>query len=60
MAGSRTPACSPARAENRAAGPWAGRLEVKTSALDVTASTMSGGNQQKVVIAKWLATQPSC
>jgi rhamnose transport system ATP-binding protein len=37
-------------AENRAAGPWAGRLEVKTSALDMDARTMSGGNQQKVVI----------
>jgi rhamnose transport system ATP-binding protein len=45
-------------AENRAAGPWAGRLEVKTSALDANAVTMSGGNQQKVVIAKWLATDP--
>ena len=39
-------------------GPWAGQLEVKTSALDMAATTMSGGNQQKVVIAKWLATQP--
>jgi len=47
------------RAESRAAGPWAGRLEVKTSALDMTAATMSGGNQQKVVIAKWLATNPT-
>jgi rhamnose transport system ATP-binding protein len=46
------------RAENRAAGPWAGRLEVKTSSLDMNAATMSGGNQQKVVIAKWLATEP--
>ena len=46
------------RAENRAAGPWAGKLEVKTSALDANAVTMSGGNQQKVVIAKWLATDP--
>src|SRR3954452_6721779 len=46
------------KAESRAAGPWAGRLEVKTGALDMDAATMSGGNQQKVVIAKWLATHP--
>jgi rhamnose transport system ATP-binding protein len=45
-------------AESRAAGPWAGKLEVKTGALDMNAATMSGGNQQKVVIAKWLATDP--
>jgi rhamnose transport system ATP-binding protein len=45
-------------AETRASGPWAARLEVKTNALDMAATTMSGGNQQKVVIAKWLATQP--
>jgi rhamnose transport system ATP-binding protein len=45
--------------ENRAAAPWAGRLQVKTGSLDSKASTMSGGNQQKVVIAKWLATNPS-
>lgn len=44
--------------ENKAAAPWASRLEVKTGALDMNASTMSGGNQQKVVIAKWLATDP--
>jgi len=47
------------RAENAAASPWATRLEVKTSALDMAATTMSGGNQQKVVIAKWLATEPT-
>ena len=46
------------RAENQAAAPWAARLEVKTNALDMNATTMSGGNQQKVVIAKWLATEP--
>ena len=47
------------RAENSAATPWAGRLAVKTGALDMHAATMSGGNQQKVVIAKWLATNPT-
>ena len=31
---------------------------MKTNALDANATTMSGGNQQKVVIAKWLATEP--
>ena len=44
--------------ENKAVAPWAARLEVKTNALDMAAKTMSGGNQQKVVIAKWLASQP--
>ena len=45
-------------AENTAAAPWAGTLEVKTAALDLPAATLSGGNQQKVVLAKWLATEP--
>ena len=44
--------------ENRAAREWASRLEVKTHALDTVAATLSGGNQQKVVLAKWLATDP--
>jgi rhamnose transport system ATP-binding protein len=34
------------------------RLELKASALDQHVGQLSGGNQQKVVIAKWLATQP--
>ncbi|WP_104162954.1 sugar ABC transporter ATP-binding protein [Cryobacterium sp. N22] len=45
-------------AENAAARIWASRLEVKTNALDTVAGTLSGGNQQKVVLAKWLATDP--
>lgn len=35
------------------------KLMIKTSSADAEVSSLSGGNQQKVVIAKWLATQPS-
>ncbi|WP_249353970.1 sugar ABC transporter ATP-binding protein [Microbacterium sp. 2FI] len=44
--------------ENEAAQVWASRLEVKTAALDAETGTLSGGNQQKVVLGKWLATEP--
>lgn len=44
--------------ENQAARTWASRLEVKTAALDAETGTLSGGNQQKVVLGKWLATSP--
>ena len=37
---------------------WARRLQVKTRALDTHAIMLSGGNQQKLVLAKWLATNP--
>src|SRR5271166_3309882 len=34
------------------------RLSVRCSDIDQIVSTLSGGNQQKVVIGKWLATEP--
>lgn len=34
------------------------RLSIKTASRDHAVSTLSGGNQQKVVIGKWLATNP--
>ncbi|MFF9118880.1 sugar ABC transporter ATP-binding protein [Streptomyces massasporeus] len=37
---------------------WAVKLQVKFARIADTVSTLSGGNQQKVVLAKWLATGP--
>jgi rhamnose transport system ATP-binding protein len=45
-------------AERARATDWATRLELKYSKLSDAVSTLSGGNQQKVVLAKWLATGP--
>ncbi|MET7289925.1 sugar ABC transporter ATP-binding protein [Streptomyces sp. NPDC005573] len=45
-------------AERRRAADWAVRLQVKHARIADAVSTLSGGNQQKVVLAKWLATRP--
>ena len=37
---------------------YAERLDLRAAALDQDVGTLSGGNQQKVVIGKWLATRP--
>jgi rhamnose transport system ATP-binding protein len=34
------------------------KLDIKTSGPDATGATLSGGNQQKVSISRWLATEP--
>ncbi|HZZ24456.1 MAG TPA: sugar ABC transporter ATP-binding protein [Roseiarcus sp.] len=44
-------------AEAKAAGPFVGRLAICAPSIDAAVSTLSGGNQQKVSIAKWLAAQ---
>jgi ABC-type sugar transport system ATPase subunit len=34
------------------------RWRIRAASIDVTPQALSGGNQQKVVVAKWLALQP--
>lgn len=37
---------------------WMARLGVKAAGPDVAVSALSGGNQQKVALARWLARRP--
>jgi rhamnose transport system ATP-binding protein len=46
-------------AERALATEWAARLQLKYGHLANPAWTLSGGNQQKVVLAKWLARRPA-
>lgn len=45
-------------AETRRARDAAGKLKLKYGTTSDPASSLSGGNQQKVVLAKWLARDP--
>lgn len=44
-------------AERRQTENLVKRLEIKTDGVDALVKTLSGGNQQKVAIAKWLSRQ---
>jgi ribose transport system ATP-binding protein len=43
---------------DRRTDDYVGRLSIKTRSNAQQIGTLSGGNQQKVVIAKWLGTEP--
>jgi ribose transport system ATP-binding protein len=43
------------RRENALGSRWIGELRIKTPGPDAKVLTLSGGNQQKVVLGKWLA-----
>ena len=45
-------------AERRIAAEFADRLRIRTPSLDAAVSNLSGGNQQKVVLGRWLARRP--
>ena len=43
------------RSEKEFSEKWAGEMNTKMSSVKATVNSLSGGNKQKVVIAKWLA-----
>ncbi|HYD84385.1 MAG TPA: ATP-binding cassette domain-containing protein, partial [Opitutus sp.] len=45
-------------AERARAEEFVKKLAVKTPGVDALAGNLSGGNQQKVALARWLATEP--
>jgi len=47
------------RLEKKIAGDYSEQLRVRAAGLDQLVNALSGGNQQKVVLSKWLATNPA-
>jgi rhamnose transport system ATP-binding protein len=45
--------------ERAVAQTYVNRLTIKTRSLEASAGGLSGGNQQKLALARWLATEPS-
>jgi ribose transport system ATP-binding protein len=45
--------------ERRTAREWIDKLAIQTSSMDAVVESLSGGNQQKVVMGKWLRTDPA-
>jgi ribose transport system ATP-binding protein len=45
--------------ERGAARQWIDKLSIRTSSMDAVVESLSGGNQQKVVMGKWLRTEPT-
>ncbi len=47
------------RREKQIAADYTDRLGIKTPAIFAPVATLSGGNQQKVALSRWLVTRPS-
>ncbi|MEO8155671.1 MAG: sugar ABC transporter ATP-binding protein [Rhizobacter sp.] len=49
----------PAARRAKVAADWRDKLKIKIPSLDAPVSQLSGGNAQRVVLTKWLATEPT-
>ncbi|MDQ2822288.1 MAG: sugar ABC transporter ATP-binding protein [Pseudomonadota bacterium] len=49
----------PLRRQQALAQDYVGWLGIKTASIDTPIASLSGGNQQKVLLARWLATEPA-
>ncbi len=47
------------RREQKIAGEYSSQLHIRSEGVEQLVNALSGGNQQKVVLSKWLATNPS-
>lgn len=47
-----------AKKDREVADKWIANLSTKTPSCDTVVESLSGGNQQKVILAKWLELQP--
>ena len=43
--------------ERRVAERYFGRLRIRAPSVETAAAALSGGNQQKIVLARWLAAE---
>lgn len=46
------------KVSKKIAEKWKDSLDIKTGSIQTKVGTLSGGNQQKVILSKWLQTQP--
>ena len=44
--------------ENKAAGDFAQSMRIRCTGIDQVVESLSGGNQQKVVLSKWIMAEP--
>jgi inositol transport system ATP-binding protein len=44
--------------ENQTIGDYCQKMNVKTPTYETSIESLSGGNQQKVILAKWMLTEP--